>query len=62
MSRLVTRETRRPAATDRGREVAGRSGWLRVKSLLDELPRSTRAGNMLIRTKGRRWSGLTGPT
>src|SRR5262245_35541513 len=46
MPRRVTREIRRPAATDRGREEAGRSAWLRVKSLLDELPRSTRAGNM----------------
>jgi len=32
------------AGADRGRTGAGRSGWLRVVSLLHELPWSTRAG------------------
>jgi len=62
MSRIFTGGICSSAGADRGRTGAGRSDWLRVVSLLQGLPRSTRAGNFTSETKGRRWSGRTGPT
>jgi len=46
MSRGFIENVRITAGVGRGRTGAGRSGWLRVVSLLHEAPWSKRAGNI----------------